>query len=234
MNHFLTLSFSDFRATFRDPIFKGLLAFPFIAFALIRWVLPIIVASFPIVKDYQTVILMWACLQSAIMFGFIYGFLFLEEKEENIWQVLQILPVSTIKLVFSRLFLGLLVSTIVNFCMLRFGDILSLSLFKEILLAFQFSLAAPLIALTIAALAKNRIEGLAQMKVVNLLLILPAFIYFFPYQLLHITAIIPTYWAFKSLEAANTGDGFAITFLTGSIYFLIIILFLNQKLGRQE
>ncbi|MBA3898593.1 MAG: hypothetical protein H0X62_00030 [Bacteroidetes bacterium] len=232
MRNFITLSYSDFRSTFRDPIFKGLLLFPFFAFALIRFVLPAVVEEFPEVEQFTAVILMWACLQSATMFGFIYGFLFLEEKEENLWQALKILPVSSLKLVLSRLALGLCVSTIVNYCMIRFGNVIQVDFIKELLLAVHFSLAAPLIALYIAALAKNRIEGLAQMKIVNLLLILPAFIYFFPYDALHLTAVIPTYWSFRSLEMATTGENFLVFYLAGLFFYLLFILLLNNKLNK--
>lgn len=233
MKNFYVLSRSDFHSTFRDPVFKGLLAFPFIAFALVRFLLPIMIREFPHIRPFKEVILMWACLQSATMFGFIYGFLFLEEKEENLWQVLRVLPISSFKLVLSRLALGLFISSLVNFAIIRFGNIVHLNVLKEILLAIHFSLAAPLIALSIASLAKNRIEGLAQMKIINLLLILPALIYFFPYGFLHFFALVPTYWSFRSMEMAAGGQANFIAFyLSGLIVYSLFIYVLNRKLSK--
>ena len=143
---------------------------------------------------------MWACLQPAIMFGFIYGFIFLEEKEESIWKVIRILPVSGLKIVFSRLLIGMTVSIAAIFCMLHFGFIIHLPLIKEMIISVHFSLAVPLIAVSLGAFAKNRIEGLAQMKIINLLLIAPGLIYILPSDLAHISGLIPTYWTFRSLE----------------------------------
>ncbi len=233
MKTILALSANDLQSTFRDPVFKGLLFFPFVAFVLIRWGVPYVVHTYPEVAPYTVVILMWGCLQSATMFGFMYGFLFLEEKEEQIWQVIRILPVSGIKLVFSRLLLGLLISTAVNFCLIHFGQIIYISFIKEILLSLQFSLAAPLIALALGALAKNRIEGLAQMKIVNVLLIMPALIYFIPGKAMHLTALIPTYWSYRSLEMAHSqSDSFMLFLLVGFALYLLGIGLLTRKMER--
>jgi fluoroquinolone transport system permease protein len=230
MNHILILSLSDLRSTFRDPIFKVLLFFPFMSFALVRWGLPVILQQFPAVAPYSQVILMWACLQAAIMFGFIYGFLFLEEKEENIWQLIRILPVAATKLVFARLLIGLLVSTLVNFCLIRYGQIIHIPFGKELLLSFQFSLAAPFIALLLGAFSQNRIEGLAQMKIINLLLMLPALIYFVPSPWMHLTALVPTYWSYRSLEHAADNADFSLYLLTGFVIYLLTLFLLTRKL----
>ncbi|MDO1447730.1 hypothetical protein Q0590_15775 [Rhodocytophaga aerolata] len=231
MNYLISLSISDLRSTFRDPVFKVLLFFPFMSFTLIRWGLPAILNNFPVIQPYSQVILMWACLQSAIMFGFIYGFLFLEEKEENIWQVIRILPVKPLNLVLSRMLFGLGISSLVNFFLLHYGQIVSLTLVKEWLLAFQFSLAAPLIALLLGAFSQNRIEGLAQMKIINLLLILPALIYFVPSPWMHLAAVIPTYWSYRSLEMAENTPQFLLYLSSGFALYMVAIFLLNRKMA---
>jgi len=233
MSFFVSLSQTDFRTTFRDPIFKALLFFPIISFFLVRWILPFLTWRFPILSPYTQVILMWACLQSATMFGFIYGFLLLEEKEERIWEAIRVMPVSGLKLILSRTLVGWAVSSAVNYSLLEWGGAAEISLDREILLSFQFSLSAPLITLALGAFAENRIEGLAQMKMINLFLILPGLIYFFPYDFLNITAIVPTYWSFRCLELAMSGSGeFMKYFAIGSISYIVAILFLNFRLSR--
>ncbi|GAA4403992.1 hypothetical protein GCM10023187_20620 [Nibrella viscosa] len=233
MKSFLTLSVTDFRS-----IFRGILAFPFVCFIIVRWGIPLIIEQFPILIPYQPVILMWGCLQSATMFGFIYGFLLLEEKEENVWQVIRVLPVSGLTLTFSRLLVGLLVSALVNFTLIHWGHIVQLSTVTELLLALQFGLGAPLIALWLGAMAQNRIEGLAQMKILNLLLISPGLIYFIYHPAAHLTGLVPTYWSFRSMETgvASTGTGLAGPFLLyyslGCSFYALVLYLLNRKLQR--
>ncbi|MGK7389109.1 MAG: hypothetical protein ACNS60_02110 [Candidatus Cyclobacteriaceae bacterium M2_1C_046] len=232
MKKALILSKSDFHSTFRDPLFKMLLFFPLLSFAIVRYVLPVIVSYYPPVGDYTEVILMWACIQSASMFGMIYGFLFLEEKEESLWQVLRVLPVATGELVFSRLFIGLVVSVFVNYLLIHFGNIIFIPFWKELILAIQFSLVAPLISLLLGVFAKNRIEGLAIIKIVNLLLIVPALIYFIPGDWMHLAAIIPTYWSYRSLELVNDLPDFLIFLSVGFFLYFAAIVFLQKKLFK--
>jgi len=233
MKSILTLSIADLKSTFREPLFRILIFFPFASFAMVRWGYPVLLYYFPPIEPYSQVILMWACLQSATMFGFIYGFIFLEEKEENLWQVMQILPVSGFKLVTSRLLVGLIITTAVNFTLIHWGGIGSYPVWKEIIVSIHFSFAAPFIALFIGSFAKNKIEGLAQVKVINILVIIPAVIYFLPYKASYITAIIPTFWSFRSLEKATQGiPEFGISLLVGTLWYGIILFLLYKKLKR--
>lgn len=234
MNHFLTLSKNDFRITFRDPVFKGLLAFPFIAFALIRFLYPWLLIKFPVVGSYGHVVLMWACMQTATMFGFIYGFLFLEEKDEQVDGVIHILPISTMSLLASRLGMGYGISVVANFLILQLGGIVQLTPFFSLLLALQYSLIAPLLALWLGAMSSNKIEGMAQMKLGNLVLNVPILLYFLPYKALHASAFIPTYWSFRSLEMAIEGSGLFWTFLiSGWMLYAMAIALLLVKMNRR-
>jgi fluoroquinolone transport system permease protein len=235
MKFFMTLSISDLRSTFRDPVFKALLFFPFISFGIIAWVLPAVIHKWPVVQPYSDVILMWACMQSSTMFGFIYGFLFLEEKEEHITEALRVVPIRLIVLVFSRLFIGMLISFLVSMTLFHFGGVASLLLIQEILLSILFSLSAPLITLLITAFASNRIEGMAQMKIFNILLMMPGLIFFLPYKALHFMAFIPTYWSFRATEMAIEGSSQFLLFIAGGIVLhLTIIFFLNRKFDLEN
>jgi len=229
MNLIWTIGRQDFLMTFRDPVFKGLLIFPFIAFGLVRWLYPVLAAEFQSLQDYSQVILMWAMMQSATMFGFIYGFLMLEEKEEKIDYALGVLPLSNLNLLFYRLAFGSFISVLVNYMLLHYGLIIDLPWWQEILLAFQFSLIAPIMALFLSAFAGNKIEGLAQMKIVNLVLLIPALVYFFPFKLLQLTAIVPSYWFFRSLGAAQSSDFYWI-YLVGIGYALLIMWWCNRRI----
>jgi hypothetical protein len=204
-----------------------------VSFAIVYWAVPAIEDIYPPITPYKPVVLMWASLQSATMFGFIYGFLFLEEKEENVWQAVRLLPISGLRLLFSRLLVGLVVSFIANFTIIHFGGIANLPAHISMLLAATFSLTTLVIALWLGAMSQNKIEGMAQMKILNIVLMLPGIIYFLPYNFLHITAVIPTYWSFKSIEMGIANNTSFWWFLVGSIVFqLIAIFFLNRKLQR--
>ncbi|MDX5320700.1 MAG: hypothetical protein LPK45_06325 [Bacteroidota bacterium] len=232
MKRVLALIRHDLNSTFRDPLFKGLLFFPFVCFILVRWVFPLLFEAFPILEPYREVFVMWACMQSATMFGFIYGFLFLEEKEESLLQVLRILPLPTSQLVMMRQSIAVIISTAVNFCILEYGNILPSNPIPHLLIAFQLSLLAPLITLALTVFAGSRMEGLAQVKILNLLLTAPGLIYFIGGTGMHAMALIPSYWSFRAIEFSQEAPygpflwgGFAVYF--GILYFL------NRRFSRR-
>lgn len=221
----------DFKSTFRDPIFRIILLFPFFSFFLIKWGLPSALVAYPVLEDYKDLIIMWACLQSATLFGFIYGFLFLEEKEDGILPVLRVLPVPTSYLVGMRQLLGIIISSFVNFIILQYTDILELGFLNNLSIAFQMSLMAPLLMLLLTVFAKNRMEGMAQMKIFNLALIAPGLIYILPYKALHALAIVPTYWSFRSIEFAQSTN-FNWPLVIGFLAYAIVLYILNRRFKK--
>ncbi|GMU87077.1 MAG: hypothetical protein AMXMBFR48_23180 [Ignavibacteriales bacterium] len=232
MKNIFTVNSYDFRNTFREPVFRVILFFPLIAFSVIKWGYPFISGRFDLGEEYNALVVMWGSLQSGIMFGFIYGFLMLEEKEENLFAVLKILPVSLRAVITGRLLSGITVSASVSFLMIHYGGLIKVELLTALLLAVQFSLSAPLIAVILAVFSRNRIEGMAVMKIVNMLLIAPGLIYLFPSDLLHISALVPTYWMFRAIETAGT-ESFPLYFLAGYLYPSIVIWLLSLALQKK-
>lgn len=225
MSRLLILSANDFRMVFRDPLLRVFLFLPLLIFAIVKWVLPVVFSLFPIVQSYDYVIMMWACMQSSTMFGFISGFIFLEEKDENVFSALRVTPVTASMLISFRMLLGVTISVLINWLILDFGDIISASEWQKVLIAFQYSLLAPLLSLLLAVFAQNKVEGLAQFKIYNLIVNLPILIYFLDFSGLHALAMIPTYWSFRCIETMEAGSNFIVFFLIGTcLYFLYLAI----------
>ena len=118
MNRLLLLGANDFRMVFRDPMLRLFLFLPLLIVGMIGWMLPLVFDRFPVVGDYGYVILMWACMQTATMFGFINGFVFLEEKDDGVFTALRVMPVSAPMLLGFRMGLGVVMTTAVNLILL--------------------------------------------------------------------------------------------------------------------
>ena len=205
MSQIFTLSVNDFRMVFRDPMLRIFLFMPLLVLAVVIWVVPVLFAAYPAARDYDYVILMLAGMQTSTMFSFINGFVFLEEKDEQVLAALRVLPVSAGMLVGVRMLLGFAVACLVNGVLFRLTPWVAMGWGQTVLMATQYALLAPLLALLVATFAQNKVEGLAQFKLYNFALNLPALIYFLPYKLLHALAVIPTYWTFRSVEALHDG-----------------------------
>jgi hypothetical protein len=233
MKQLLLISHNDFRITFREPLLKGLLFFPLIALAIVKFLVPYLSEQYPVIEPYHPVILMWACMQSATMFGFINGFLFLEEKDENVFSALRVAPISAGTFVLLRLAAGVAISVIVNLMLLVYGDLVTIPFGKALLLAAQYSLIAPLLALMTATFARNKMEGLAQFKIFNLVLNLPILRYFLEYNALEGFAIIPTYWSFRSVEAIAYDGNFWLFYTVGLAVYGMVLFVLARVFERR-
>ncbi|SDM32229.1 fluoroquinolone transport system permease protein [Catalinimonas alkaloidigena] len=233
MNRLLLLGANDFRMVFRDPMLRLFLFLPLLIVGGIGWALPPVLDRFPVLGDYGYVILMWACMQTATMFGFINGFVFLEEKDDGVFTALRIMPISAAMLLGFRMALGVVMTTAVNLILLLLNPVLPLDPLTGWLVAFQFSLLAPLFALLVAVFAKNKVEGLAQFKIYNLVLNLPILIYFLPYGALHAFAVVPTYWNFRTVEALHEGASWLSFYGIGlafyGIYFVGLIRLFERR-----
>ncbi len=230
MNQLLTLSANDFRMVFRDPMLRLFLFLPLLVLALVVWFVPVLFAAYPVVRQYDYVILMLACMQTSTMFGFINGFVFLEEKDENVFAALRVMPVSAGMLVGMRMLLGFAIACLMNVVLLRLTPWVTMGWGQTILLAAQYATLAPLLALLVATFAQNKVEGLAQFKLYNFMLNLPVLIYFLPYKLLHALAVVPTYWTFRSVEALHNDGNFLFfyglgTLVYGALLFGLVRLF---------
>ncbi|MGB3779636.1 MAG: hypothetical protein WA960_14845 [Tunicatimonas sp.] len=232
MSRILTLSANDFRMVFRDPMLRIFLFMPLLVLALVIWVVPLLFAAYPAARDYDYVILMLAGMQTSTMFGFINGFVFLEEKDEQVFSALRVLPVSAGMLVGVRMLLGFAIAALVNVALLRLTPWVEVGWGQTLLLATQYALLAPLLALLVATFAQNKVEGLAQFKLYNFMLNLPALIYFLPNSFLHALAVIPTYWTFRSVEALHGGGDFWFFFGGGTLVYggaLVGLVWLFEK-----
>ena len=221
MSRLLTLTINDFRVVFRDPLLRIFLFLPLLIVAVVVWLVPIIFAAFPAIRDYDCVILMGACMQGSTMFGFINGFVFLEEKDENVFAALRVMPVTATVLLSVRMALGVTVAGLVNIAIISLTDWVIMAPFQTVLLAFQYALLAPLLTLLLATFAQNKVEGLAHFKVYSFLANLPILIYFLDHSALHALAVIPTYWSFRSVEAAQEESSFFLFCAIGTLYYLV-------------
>ncbi len=215
MSQILILSANDFRMVFRDPMLRIFLFMPL----LVVWLVPVLFAAYPAARDYDYVILMLAGMQTSTMFGFINGFVFLEEKDEQVFSALRVMPVSAGMLVGVRMLLGFAVACLVNVMLFRLTPWVAIGWGQTLLLAGQYALLAPLLALLVATFAQNKVEGLAQFKLYNFALNLPALIYFLPHKLLHALAVIPTYWTFRSVEALHADGSFWFFYGIGTLVY---------------
>lgn len=229
MKMILTLMYSDLRQIFRDKTLIMFLLTPFFLILFIRFFVPYLTLRFPFVADYHASIMMFGGVQTAIMFGFITSFIMLDEKDENVLQVIRVLPISTFYFIVYRLAFATVFSTLAAFLMIHFGGIAYPGFINSLLLSLHYGLAAPFIILIIATFASNKIEGMAFFKGVDLILLLPMLFFYFSGVFRFIFVVIPIFWTYALYSESMVSGKVWLYFLVGiGMYLGAIFLLFSQ------
>lgn len=231
MKKIVTLISSDLIQIFRDKTLTVFLFAPLILIVFVRIFVPYITEQYPIIQEYHPMIMMFAGIQTAIMFGFIISFIILDEKDENVLQVIRVLPISPFYFILYRLLFATTFSTLGAFLMINLSGIAYPGLLNSFLLSIQYGLTAPFITLIIATFAKNKVEGMAFFKGVDLILLLPMLSFFVVGNIKYIFSLIPAYWTYNLFNASISNGDTIFFFIIGlTIYSIVIsVLFMQFK-----
>ena len=226
MKNLFPLISYDFKNIFRDPILVVLLFVPILIILLVRFGLPPLVDTFPVIEGYQFLIVMLFALLIASFPAFIISFIMLDEKDEGIFVYYKVLPLSDLKFLFYRLGFIILFAWFYSLILLITQTSVAISLWQMLLSALLFALIPPIITLITVTFSRNKIEGVTMMKVLNLLLFIPVAAFFIHSPWKYIFGIIPVFWSFQTMEiTANTGL-FLLCFFTGILLHAGLLLYI--------
>jgi len=234
MNQLIKTSISDFKLVFRDPSLRIFLVIPFLAIALVYLVLPDLVAEFEGVEEYVPYILMAATLQMSTMFGFIYCMVLIEEKDTEVAKVYGILPVSKTGFISFRLLIPFLLSTIFTLIILESQPFYHFPFYSSFLIAVLAGLIAPMFALVVTVLSKNKMAGMTWYKLFNLLIVIPLVAFFAPPGYSGLFGVIPTHWIFQGMNDLILDDPFFLNVSIGFMLTIVLLTFLVKRFSKNH
>jgi hypothetical protein len=144
------------------------------------------------------------------------GFLLLDERDARTLTALRVTPLSMRRYLAYRIALPLTfgtASTVIGYPLIGMSPLPFTSL---IAIAVVAGFSAPLLALVLAATAPNKVAGLAVVKVLNGLNLLPVAAFFLAPPLQFVAGVIPTYWPMRALWSAAAGEDFGAFLLIGA------------------
>lgn len=231
MDRFIHVAWNDFKLIFRDNSLKVFLLMPILILVVVLLIIPYLTERFNEIRSFVPYILMAASLQASVMFGFIYSIVLINEKDIHVAKIYGVLPISKGKFVALRLIIPFIVSSLITFFLFEFQEFYSISLGHNLLLSMLCGLLAPMMALVVTIISKNKMEGLTWFKIVNLFTMIPIAAFFVP-KYTHAFGILPTHWAFQSLNNILIGDFFFITIIIGFLYSLVLIYFFIRRFTK--
>ncbi len=202
---FLRIASCDLRSIGRDPTLTaatGLSLVPAVAFAVWRndWdALALSAFGVENITHYAAPVL---AVMPAVMLGWVLGFLYLEDRDDGPLQALEVSPLG--KEGFFAYRATLIGATCWFIAVASVRLILpNLSWTLGIVIALFVALEAILAGLLLAALARNKVEGLAITKLTNLTALVPL-VAISPSPLRLLAGVIPTYWIGELCELSGT------------------------------
>ena len=174
--------------------------------------------------DYSDLIVSFLFLTLCpTMFGIVYGYIFLDYKDENIFEALSVTPVGNGTLLIMKLIIPYILSILVTgLSLFIINSEIPLELL--ILVTILSGLNAPFYALLLAVFAKNKIQGMALQKISGILMIFPIISYFVKDSFVILLGIDPLFWNFQAYwKIAIDYNSVILYSIIGIAYYLLII-----------
>jgi fluoroquinolone transport system permease protein len=222
-----TLSPLDARSILRDPLLRWVIALP-LAFALaLRGAIPAmlgqVIARLPFALDigphYQPLVSYALLLFAPMLAGTVIGFLLLDLRDDGVLAALRVSPPRLRGYLLYRLALPTLVSLVLSPALFLVAGLPAGGPAGLALAALGAAPVAALYALLLGAIAQNKVQGIALMKLSGLLFILPALSRYAPEIWQLPLALVPTYWPARMLWALQAGTPDAWFYLAGSLLY---------------
>lgn len=237
-----TLIVTDARTLWRDPLLVWMTAVPLGMALLIRVIarrltdmFPAYASSFP---DYYPLAMGGYLMTAPGMIGFVIGFLLLDERDAGTLRALRVTPLSMRHYLAYRVAGPLLVGTATTIVGYPIAGLTPIDWRALVIIAALAGLAAPMLALVLAASAPNKVAGFAVVKVLNAINLLPIAAFFVPPPLQYAAGILPTYWPMKALWSVAAGEpylGFvSVGALIGAAAVILAASLFERRLSRQS
>ena len=142
-----------------------------------------------------------------LLIGVVVGFMLLEEKQDRVWVALAVTEMSLRRYLAWRVATCLTAAALVTFACLRIAGPAGLGVGRT---AWAAAGAAPLagaVALGLAAWARDTIQGFAAVKLLLVVLVLPAAAPALTAPWRDLLVLVPSWWVLRAVEAMGGAGG---------------------------
>ncbi|WHT22592.1 ABC transporter permease [Crossiella sp. CA-258035] len=241
MPGFLTaLARNDMRGARRDLLVSGVLLAPLVWIAAVRFGTPLVTRflaeryRFDLVPHYPLVLVGFLLLTSAIVIGAVVGLLVLEERDAGTLIALQVSPLPMRAYLGYRGLLGVTVTAVYVLATMSASDLLPWRLLLPLVpIALLTGCSALVVTLVILLLAKNKVEGIAVVRALGIVVAgLPLLPTFLDTDWDLAFGLVPSYWPAQAFLTAAGGGAWWPYLVAGLAYHGLLIALLYRGLIR--
>ncbi|GAA3760882.1 hypothetical protein [Salinactinospora qingdaonensis] len=239
---FLAFGRNDLVSIRRDSLLRMLIVAPFAYAALVRFPVPPLtelldqrygvdlVAYYPLIVSFFTV------LGQAAILGALAGLLLLDEKDTATLHAVRVTPASLTGFAAYRVTTVIAAVTVYTVVSTSLSGLMAWSTLPGTAAAgLCAGLVAAGVALSMALIADNKVEGMAVVRALGLLLLgLPMLPYFIPTPWEWLFGLLPSYWPAKIYWVAAKGGTLWPYLLIGVAYNAAVLTLLLRGYSRRH
>ena len=224
----------DYKLLRGDPMLILSMAVPFILWGLMQYLFPwlgnLFLTQWSIdITSWYTSAGTFFVLLIPMMFGMVYGFILLDERDGGIITAISVTPTGKSGYLQLRLGFPLILSLLFVFMFLVLLQLTgSLGILQIILISALTASQALLLLLFLGAFADNKVMGMAIAKGFGLLLMGPVLDFVLPSPYFWIGAYSPLFWSGRALLAENSAS-FWLFFCLATIFHGALLWILFRK-----
>lgn len=241
MGAITTLARNDLRTVRRDTMLVTVLLGPFL-YAAALWFLPALTDyvartyAFDLVPYHSAIISAFCVLGPPLLLGAVLALQLLDERDQNTLAALRVTPLPPATYPAYRAGLTIALTTFSVLASLAIsGQANTQTLAMSVPIALMAGLLAPILGFVMSSLGRNKIEGLAVMRVIGLAVftvpMIPFFILDSPWQLAF--GVLPAYWPVRAFWSAFDGGSFWPYVAAGLLYNAALVVMLLRVITRR-
>jgi fluoroquinolone transport system permease protein len=241
MGAIATFARNDLRTIRRDSLLVMVMVGPF-GYACALWFLPAITTyvareyAFDLIPYHSAIISAFCVLGPPLLLGAVLALQLLDERDQNTLAALRVTPVPPITYPAYRAGVTIALTTFSVLASLAIsGQVNTQTLALSVPIALMAGLLAPVLGFVMSSLGRNKIEGLAVMRVVGLAVFTVPMIPFFmldsPWQLAF--GVLPPYWPVRAFWSAFDGGSFWPYVAAGLLYNAALVVMLLRVVIRR-
>ncbi len=169
----------------------------------------------------------------ALLVGTIFGFVLLDERDNNTLKAMLVTPVPLNRYVMYRVGGPTILAVLVVLAMVYVINVELLPFWQMLLIIISGSLAAPMVSLLFATFAENKVQGFAYSKFGGISGWAFMIGWFVPEPWQWLFGIFPPFWIGKAYWLALAGRSFwIIALLIGVVYQIVMINWLIKRFNK--
>ena len=235
MVHVSKLLVNDLRNILRDRLLLyTAFLIPIIIIIFTRLIIPWLSENIVPLQQYYPLLFMLFVTTIPMMFGFVTGFLIMDERDENLLTVLRVMPISRSAYLIYRMAFMSVLSFIYILLFPALTGLIDISIVDYLTIAVLLALFTPAMGLVANIVANNKVQAFAVFKMLGGVFFLPLFAFFINNDLKYVFGIIPNFWTFMALDKLlNTGTQDVVFLGIGFISHLTLLALLFYLFNKK-